>query len=85
MTTRRPTGRGNFGFGHKLPSCFRTGKVRFRDRRQAQDALQPIAWRRVAGTAPARRQEVRAYECDSCDGWHLTSIATWLPTDQTAS
>ena len=50
---RRNTGR----------SC---GKVRYRDQREAMQAL-----RRLRAASGGQIQ--RAYECDQCHGWHLTS------------
>lgn len=45
----------------------RTGKERYRDR---VAALLALAW--LDNTDPKRR-ECRAYRCDLCRGWHLTS------------
>lgn len=45
------------------------GKRRFRDHSEAVSALQRID-AREGELAP-----VRAYECDRCHGWHLTSQA----------
>ena len=61
--------------GHRLPVC-ETGKLRYRDRTQAQDAL-TIA-KHGAATARAlgeetSRNECRAYSCSVCGSWHLTS------------
>ena len=56
--------------------CDQSGKVRFRDHKQAIDALHVIKMRRTwAETcdAPSRRREVRTYLCHRCNGWHLTS------------
>lgn len=49
-----------------------TGKRRFRDRVAALLALAEIA--RADGE---RREEVRAYRCPECRGWHLTSKAVY--------
>lgn len=51
-----------------LPHCKRSGKVRYRDRRQAVDALQVIQAQRPDG-----HHECRVYRCPHCRGWHLTS------------
>lgn len=45
-----------------------SGKRRYRDRIGAQLALAVIN-RRSGG----RRRETRAYRCDTCRDWHLTS------------
>ena len=51
-------------------------KVRYRDSREAKQALWSTANKRVrdekAGLASARR-EARTYRCGICRGWHLTS------------
>ena len=63
---------------HQLPCCPATGKARFRERVQAKDALKEAARSRaraaMAGVV-CWRQEVRAYRCPACRGWHLTSWA----------
>lgn len=63
-----------------LCRCPVSGKVRFRDKREAVGALHhAVAVRRRAeadGLA-YRRREQRAYPCDSCHGWHLTSQTAW--------
>ncbi|CAG7845125.1 hypothetical protein USB125703_01382 [Pseudoclavibacter triregionum] len=54
------------------------GKVRFPDHESAVEALHAAAVSRsraVDGEAATCRREVRAYECASCRGWHLTSKA----------
>jgi len=59
-----------------LGQCPVSGKVRFRDKREARDALHlAVATRslREAAGESCRRQECRMYLCASCNGWHLTS------------
>lgn len=51
-----------------LPTCPKTGKVRFRDQHAATTAL--IAARRSTSD---RRREERSYLCADCTGYHLTS------------
>ncbi len=62
--------------GHALPVCT-TGKIRYRDRTQAQDALTVAKHRGAAARAlgeETHRNELRAYSCSACNsGWHLTS------------
>lgn len=63
---------------HQLPLCPASGKVRFRERAQAQVALRLSLWEQTnAGRAgmTTRRRETRAYRCADCSGWHLTSWA----------
>jgi len=50
----------------------RTGKVRFRDHDEAIQVLWHAKMlRTVEGVT--ERQERRAYLCNACNGWHLTS------------
>ena len=49
-----------------------TGKHRFKDRISALVALAESA-----RSAKNYRNEVRAYECPRCRGWHLTSKALY--------
>ena len=55
-------------------NCPVSGKVRFRDHREAVAVLHSAARARLSGY-PTRRAECRAYECSACRGWHLTSRA----------
>jgi L-asparaginase II len=61
--------------GHALPVC-ETGKLRYRDYTQAQDALTVAkhsgATARELGQL-TRRNERRSYACPVCNGFHLTS------------
>lgn len=45
-----------------------SGKKRFRDHQSAVHAL-----RRIKGGSSRDRVPAKAYECDWCGGWHLTS------------
>lgn len=66
MTCRRCT----------LPRCAWTAKVRFRDKREAVAALHNAAARRWFARLDhiaTRRAETRCYQCEACQGWHLTS------------
>lgn len=49
------------------------GKRRFRDGDEAKIALSTI---RSAGAEVRAKTPVRAYECETCKGWHLTSQAS---------
>ena len=72
---RRTKGRQSLQKRH-LGQCAESGKVRFRDKREARDALHlAVATRRLREAAgeTCRRQECRMYLCASCSGWHLTS------------
>lgn len=60
---------------HKSHTC---GKVRFRDHREAVHALHGVVTlrkRAEEAMLPTRRREIRTYECDACQGYHLTSLA----------
>ena len=61
----------------KLPkprtsTCYLTGKVRFTDEDTALRALVNAVSARLS--SKAERVESRAYYCQYCDGWHLTSV-----------
>ena len=51
-----------------------SGKFRYADRVGALLALADSS-----ASAKARRNEVRAYHCPDCEGWHLTSRAAYVP------
>lgn len=60
----------------KMHACEETGKLRYRDWAQAQEALLAAVWDRQTAQAhnvASHRREVRAYPCGRCNGWHLTS------------
>lgn len=57
-----------------------TGKVRFRDRREAIDALhrtQLHAMQQIEVFGTTQRNETRCYRCPSCRGVHLTSLNSY--------
>lgn len=63
---------------HRYPTCQMSGKVRFRDRKDAKLALREAFYVRAAERgrgAEITRREVRAYSCPDCHGWHLTSVS----------
>lgn len=60
--------------------CGLGGKRRYRDHSEAIAALHGVAnarYRAELDGVETRRREVRAYECDFCHGWHLTSKQVW--------
>lgn len=60
------------GTTHKCGS----GKKRFRDHKEATRALHRSQLRQQWSSIEdqfTRRRETRAYECYTCNGWHLTS------------
>lgn len=61
---------------HRFPTCDLSGKRRYRDHHQAQDALESTRRARSfvqeLGLASTRNEQ-RAYPCAYCNGWHLTS------------
>ncbi len=58
--------------------CQATGKRRYRDKRESVVVLHRARtarhWAALDGTE-TRRDEVRAYDCTHCRGWHATSQA----------
>jgi hypothetical protein len=52
-----------------------TGKQSFRTELDAKMALAFIARKRHTGRA---KEESRAYRCESCRRWHLTSKPVWV-------
>jgi len=60
-----------------------SGKLRFRDRREAIDALHRAANIKALAielTGTSSRREVRCYVCKECAGAHLTSHESWTET-----
>lgn len=55
-----------------------TGKIEYRTRIEARDAMRKIASRRV-GHKGAVRTEVEVHPCQQCGGWHLTSTRNGRP------
>ncbi len=65
----------------KTRECPITGKRRYADYEMAKDALTEAKYARhmqESENKSSRRREVRAYLCDFCLGWHLTSRETWI-------
>lgn len=63
-----------------LAKCGHSGKRRYRDHVEAVASLHQASnarSRAVLDGVATVRQEVRAYECDWCRGWHLTSSLSW--------
>lgn len=62
------------------PACAATGKRRYRTRKDAKAELER-AWhsraRAVLDGRTSSLRVVRAYNCPSCGGWHVTSMPTW--------
>jgi hypothetical protein len=55
------------------PRCTGNGnKLRYSSREHAENVIREIA---LHGSA--KQQASRAYPCDICGGWHLTSKASW--------
>lgn len=57
------------------PSSCVTGKVAYRKKRQAKLEADKLA--RLAN--PRRRPELRPYECQHCEMWHLTTLSRHAP------
>jgi hypothetical protein len=63
-----------------LGRCSASQKVRFRDKREALEAVHAAGTSRRFAEADgvvSARQERRTYHCSSCRGWHLTSRESW--------
>lgn len=59
-----------------LETCRTSGKTRFRDRKEALEALHALRYKTaVTGLPEGHHLPVRAYKCPDCSGWHLTSKA----------
>lgn len=77
---RRRDGSATIG-RHSRPVCEATGKSRYRDHHQATDALTGARRQRsfdLTHRGSSARAETRAYKCDSCRGWHLTSRTAFI-------
>lgn len=64
----------------KLKGKCATGKIRYHDKKQAVAYLHSIQNRRAFQLdlyTAANRNEKRIYKCPECQGFHLTSRATW--------
>lgn len=53
----------------------RCGKVRYPGREAALHALHRVQGGVRSGSTRLRTEPARAYECEFCAGWHLTSQA----------
>jgi hypothetical protein len=62
MSTPKPSGLQSHA------RCGKGGKLRYRTRSSAEHALAHLIVHGNPSQVP-----VRAYRCNSCDGWHLTS------------
>jgi hypothetical protein len=76
--TRSP-GPGRQRRRHRFPLCPVTGKLRLGERKDARLALKDCQRMRASAAADGMtsgRRECRAYRCQHCAGWHLTSQAS---------
>lgn len=83
---RKPRGHGEGERERSKPKpivrdrCGATGKVRYRSRGAAREAL--VSTKRAANfDADHRRHERRIYPCVNCGGFHLSS-KEWVPPDE---
>ncbi|MCU0264002.1 MAG: hypothetical protein MUF09_10100 [Candidatus Nanopelagicales bacterium] len=61
-------------------SCPMSGKVRYRDAREATEALHVLLNRAALADELGGQHGIRVkrkYQCNACRGWHLTSQDTW--------
>jgi hypothetical protein len=57
------------------PRCTRFGnKLRYSSRQAAENVL-----RQIAANGSPKQLAQRAYHCEVCDGWHVTSRRSWRP------
>ncbi len=71
----------------RLKGLCPSGKIRYRDRRMAVDALhhaQNVGALALELTGATSRNETRIYACPDCAGFHLTSRPTWANVKQAA-
>ncbi len=62
---------------HAWPICITSGKARYGERKDAQQALVKAAHTRTRAQVEGghtRWTVVRSYRCPDCHGWHLTSL-----------
>lgn len=74
VTLRRARGTKR---GHRVPVCLTTGLARYRDRKQARDAI-------TASTRRNPQQVISVYACPDCHGYHHethTPAPRLTPTD----
>jgi hypothetical protein len=65
---------------HAWPTCARTGKRRYDERKDAKTELERARHKRAHAELDGRKSSLtvcRAYYCEFCRGWHLTSLPTW--------
>ena len=76
----RPTSSARRRPRRQWPLCDSTGKRRYRERKDAKAELERARHLRAHAELDNRQSLLtvcRAYRCDLCDGWHLTSLPTW--------
>jgi hypothetical protein len=57
-----------------------SGKIRYRDAREATEALHALSNRASLADERGGEHRIRVkrkYQCNACRGWHLTSQETW--------
>lgn len=62
------------------PICAKTGKQRLGERKDAKLLLKSAYFVRANATVAGRQSSwtvCREYQCDYCEGWHLTSQPSW--------
>ena len=61
-------------------TCPISGKIRYRDDREADDALHQLLNQAARADELGGRHRIavrRKYRCSACKGWHLTSWSSW--------
>ena len=62
------------------PICQVSGKIRYREPKDAKVALRHADRHRSRARlndVPCSHREIHSYNCPECDGWHLTSQSGW--------
>lgn len=60
--------------------CPMSGKIRYRDAREATDALHALTNQAALADQLGGQHSIRVrrkYRCNACRGWHLTSQEAW--------
>lgn len=68
--------------------CPMSGKVRYRDAREATDALHALINQAARADQLGGEHTIgvrRKYRCNACGGWHLTSQRSWSGSGDTQS
>jgi rubrerythrin len=71
VAPRKQRGRKNKTKVARKKFCTRANKVKYRNRREADDELR---YRRALHELSSEKVPVRSYRCPHCGYWHLTAM-----------